>query len=82
MHRVPIGVKGIKIYKYVFIGLVAIGPFLKLQLIWTIADIVNGLMAIPNLIAIIGLSGIVASETKAYFSQLESDTKNGRRKAA
>ncbi len=77
-----VGVKGIKIYKYVFIGLVAIGPFLKLQLIWTIADIVNGLMAIPNLIAIIGLSGIVASETKAYFSQLESGAKNGRRKAA
>lgn len=66
------GVKGIKIYKYIFILLVAVGPFLKLDLVWTIADIVNGLMAIPNLIAIIGLSGVVANETKLYFNELKS----------
>ena len=65
------GVKGIKTYKYIFIALIAIGPFLKLQLIWTVADIVNGLMAIPNLIAIIGLSGVIASETKQYFEELK-----------
>ena len=76
------GVKGIKAYKYIFIALVAIGPFLKLGLIWTIADIVNGLMAIPNLIAIIGLSGIVASETKAYFDTLDNTAKKGSAKRA
>ncbi|MZQ75658.1 MAG: amino acid carrier protein [Peptoclostridium sp.] len=65
------GVKGIKTYKYIFIALVAVGPFLKLNLIWTIADIVNGLMAIPNLIAIIGLSGVIVAETKQYFAELE-----------
>ncbi|WFD09390.1 alanine/glycine:cation symporter family protein [Tepidibacter hydrothermalis] len=65
------GVKGIKPYKYIFILLVAIGPFLKLSLIWTIADIVNGLMAIPNLIAIIGLSGVISLETKTYFDELK-----------
>ncbi len=65
------GVKGIKTYKYIFIALIAIGPFLKLQLIWTVADIVNGLMAIPNLIAIIGLSGVIASETKQYFDEMK-----------
>ncbi|CAH2212492.1 alanine/glycine:cation symporter family protein [Tepidibacter aestuarii] len=64
------GVKGIKPFKYIFIFLVAIGPFLKLSLIWTIADIVNGLMAIPNLIAIIGLSGVISTETKMYFDEL------------
>lgn len=74
-----VGVKGIKTYKYVFIALVAIGPFLKLNLIWTIADIVNGLMAIPNLIAIVGLSGVVVAETKLYFN--EFDEKNRRAKA-
>ncbi len=61
------GVKGIKPYRYVFIGLVAIGAFLKLEMIWVLADIVNGLMAVPNLIALIGLSGVVVAETKAYF---------------
>lgn len=65
------GVKGIKWYKYIFIALVAIGPFLKLELIWTIADVFNGLMAIPNLIAIIGLSGIIAAETRQYFSNFK-----------
>ncbi|WP_099191280.1 alanine/glycine:cation symporter family protein [Tepidibacter mesophilus] len=67
------GVKGIKPYKYIFIFLVGIGPFLKLSLIWTVADIVNGLMAIPNLIAIIGLSGVISKETKMYFDELKKE---------
>ncbi|MBU5483379.1 sodium:alanine symporter family protein [Clostridium sp. MSJ-11] len=72
------GVKGIKPYRYIFIGIVAIGglSILKLDLIWIIADIVNGLMAIPNLIALIGLSGIVASETREYFNKLYNNEKN------
>ncbi|MFA9398244.1 MAG: alanine/glycine:cation symporter family protein [Clostridiaceae bacterium] len=64
------GIKAIKPYKFIFIGLVLFGAFLKLDLIWIIADIVNGLMAIPNLIALIGLSGVVISETKEYFKEL------------
>ncbi|GKX28277.1 transporter [Vallitalea longa] len=65
------GVKGIVPYKLIFICLVAVGAFLKLDLIWVIADIVNGLMAIPNLIGIIGLSGVITYETKEYFKKLE-----------
>ncbi len=45
-------------------ALVALGAFLKFDMVWTLADIVNGLMAVPNLVALIGLSGIIASETK------------------
>ena len=45
--------------------------FLKLETIWVLADIVNGLMAIPNLIALLGLSGVVVAETKAYFTYWE-----------
>ena len=69
------GVKGIKPYRYIFIGIVAIGglSILKLDLIWVIADIVNGLMAIPNLIALVGLSGIVVSETKMYFTKIKNN---------
>lgn len=62
------GIKGIKPYKIIYIVLVGAGAFLKLDMIWTLADIVNGLMAIPNLIGLIGLSGVVMKETKQYFS--------------
>ncbi|MBS5800811.1 MAG: alanine:cation symporter family protein, partial [Clostridiales bacterium] len=51
------GVKGIKPYRLVFILMVALGGFLQIQLVWTIADIVNALMAFPNLIALLALSG-------------------------
>ncbi|MBE6042891.1 MAG: sodium:alanine symporter family protein [Clostridium thermopalmarium] len=67
------GVKGIKPYRIIYILLVASGAFIKLELIWTIADIVNGLMAIPNLIALVGLSGVIVSETKQYFKELKQD---------
>ena len=60
------GVKAILPYRIIFICLIACGPFLKLEEIWVLADIVNGLMAIPNLIALIALSGVVVAETKAY----------------
>ncbi|MCM8709869.1 sodium:alanine symporter family protein [Clostridium sp. SYSU_GA19001] len=63
------GVKGIKVYKYIFIALVAIGAYLKLDLVWILADIVNALMAIPNLIALIGLRAVIISETKNYFKK-------------
>ncbi len=62
-----VGVKGIMPYRYAYIILVGCGAFLKLETIWVIADIVNGLMALPNLIALIGLSGVVVAETKHYF---------------
>lgn len=61
-----VGVKAILPYRIIFILLVACGPFLKLEEIWVLADIVNGLMAIPNLIALLALSGVVVAETKAY----------------
>jgi AGCS family alanine or glycine:cation symporter len=67
------GVKGIKPYRIIYIALVASGAFIKLELIWTIADIVNGLMAIPNLIALVGLSGVIVSETKQYFKELKQE---------
>ena len=64
------GIKGIKPYRLIYIVLVAIGPYLKLEVIWVLADIVNGLMAIPNLIALVGLRKIIIGETKEYFKTL------------
>ena len=66
-----LGVKAILPYRIIFILLIACGPFLKLEEIWVLADIVNGLMAIPNLIALVALSGIVVAETKAYEKHLQ-----------
>lgn len=69
------GVKGIKPYKIIFISLVAVGSFLPLEMIFIIADIVNGLMAFPNLIGLIGLRHVVISETQKFFDDIkEIDT--------
>lgn len=62
------GVKAIFPYRIIFIALVAVGPFLSLDLVFIIADIVNGLMALPNLIGLIGLRNVVIEETENYFS--------------
>lgn len=61
------GTKGVLPYRLIFLALIASGAFLKLEAIWILADIVNGLMAIPNLIALIALSGVVAAETSRYL---------------
>ena len=61
------GIKSILPYRLIFIVLVASGAFLKLEAIWVLADIVNGLMAIPNLIGLLGLSGVIIAETRAFF---------------
>ena len=63
------GTKGVMPYRIIFIALIASGGFLKLEAIWILADIVNGLMAIPNLIALIALSGVGVAETESYLSR-------------
>lgn len=59
-----LGRKAIIPYKLLFIAVVVVGPILSLDLVWTIADILNALMAIPNLVAVLLLSGTVAKDTK------------------
>lgn len=65
------GVKGILPYKIIFILFVAVGPFLPLGLIFIIADIVNGLMALPNLVGLISLRKEVVEETEIFFKELK-----------
>ncbi len=62
----------IQVYRWVYIFAVLIGPFLTLSQVWTIADIFNALMAAPNLVALIVLSGVIAMETKDFFRRLDS----------
>lgn len=57
----------VKVYRWLYILAVFIGPYMTVSAVWTIADIFNGLMALPNMIALFALSGVVAKETKAFF---------------
>ena len=59
--------KSILVYRWLYIIAVFIGPYMTVKAVWTIADIFNGLMAIPNMIAIFVLSGVVVKETKDFF---------------
>ena len=63
------GVRFIWLYRVVFVFMVLLGGFIELDMVWIIADIVNALMALPNLIALLVLSPVVISETKKYFDK-------------
>lgn len=58
--------KVVKAYRYLYIIAVFIGPYLTVSAVWTIADIFNGLMALPNLVALLALSGIISKDTRRY----------------
>ncbi|KUE80271.1 sodium:alanine symporter family protein [Aeromonas schubertii] len=76
------GVKAIKPYRLTYLALVASGAFLHLDLIWLLADIVNGLMAVPNLIGLIGLRHVVVAETRAFFARRDSAEPEGETQTA
>ena len=65
------GKRAILPYKVIFVVVTVAGPVLALDLVWTIADILNALMAIPNLVAVLLLSGVIAKETKYYLDNLD-----------
>ncbi len=62
--------KAVKVYRWAYIACVFAGPYMTVAAVWTIADIFNACMAIPNMIALIVLSGVVVRETKDYFKRL------------
>ncbi len=64
--------KYIKVFRWLYILAVFIGPYMTVTAVWTIADIFNSLMAIPNMIALFALSGIVVKETKDFFQKRAS----------
>ena len=67
-----VGTKYIYIYRMVYILIVASAAFMTLDVVWVLADILNGLMALPNLIALIALRKDIINETKIYFKHLAS----------
>ena len=63
------GMKATKIYQLVFVAMIVVGATTSLDVAWDVADTFNGLMAIPNFIALFALSGVVAKLTKDYFAK-------------
>ena len=66
------GKKGLIPYRVLYIAVAAISPVISLNLVWTVADILNALMAIPNLIAVLLLSNVIVKETKKYINDLDA----------
>lgn len=61
--------KVVLVYRWIYILAVFIGPYMTVEAVWNIADVFNGLMAFPNLIAILALSGVITRETRSYFKR-------------
>jgi AGCS family alanine or glycine:cation symporter len=62
-----LGERRVRLYRVLFIAGVMVGAMMKLEFVWNFSDMMNGLMAIPNLIALLMLSNVVAGETTRYF---------------
>lgn len=67
-----LGAKAVKPYRYAFVIFVGIGAISKLELVWSLADVFNGLMAFPNLIGLIGLSSVLVKVTNDYFKNFNN----------
>lgn len=69
------GERSIMPYRFVFVLVVGVGALLKLNLVWALADIFNGLMALPNLVGLLMLTPVIVSETRDYFESLAAGEK-------
>ena len=65
------GERKVRLYRIIFIAFVMVGAMMKLSFVWDFSDLMNGMMAIPNLIALLLLSKVVKSETNRYFNSLK-----------
>lgn len=70
--------KSVKVFRWIYILAVFIGPYMTVSAVWTIADIFNGLMALPNMIALFALSGVVVKETKTFFTKQKAQKEAGK----
>ena len=65
------GKKGLIPYRILYVAVAAIAPIVTLDVVWALADILNALMAIPNLLAVLLLSNVISQETKVYINDLD-----------
>jgi AGCS family alanine or glycine:cation symporter len=71
------GKKGLVPYRVAYVAVAAVAPVISLDLVWTAADIFNALMAVPNLVAVLLLSGVVVKETGKYIHNLDKKDETG-----
>ena len=62
----------VKIFRWLYIAAVFIGPFMTVSAVWITADIFNALMALPNLVALLALNGVIVSETKKFNEEMKN----------
>jgi AGCS family alanine or glycine:cation symporter len=75
------GTKIIMPYRFAWVIVVALGAVMKLSFVWDLADTMNGLMAVPNLIGLLLLSGVVVKETKDFFEGTYAKEKAAKKAA-
>jgi AGCS family alanine or glycine:cation symporter len=73
-----LGEKAVPYYRYIFVLAVFVGAVAKLDFVWTFADVMNGLMAVPNLIGLLGLSGVVVAETNRFLNAAQEELRTSR----
>ena len=66
-------------YRVIFVAFIFVGATASLDLVWILADVLNGLMAIPNLIGLLGLSGVVILETKRFKKKIDEEREQARK---
>ncbi|OEH87057.1 transporter [Desulfuribacillus stibiiarsenatis] len=69
------GTKAVPFYRYIFVAAIFLGAVAELELVWNFSDVMNGLMALPNLIALLGLSGVVVAETNRFLNETRDERK-------
>ncbi|ARF16869.1 sodium:alanine symporter family protein [Sporosarcina sp. P3] len=66
-------------YRIIFVAFIFVGATASLDLVWILADVLNGLMAIPNLIGLLGLSGVVILETRRFKKKIDEEREESRK---
>ena len=62
----------VKLYRLLYVLVVFIGPYLTVSVVWGVADVFNGLMAFPNLVALVLLSPVVVRTTRDFFQRMDN----------
>ncbi|GAE94452.1 sodium/glycine symporter GlyP [Gracilibacillus boraciitolerans JCM 21714] len=73
-----LGANGVRVYRYIFIAFIFIGAIVSLDIVFNFSDVMNGLMAFPNLIGLLALSGIVVAETNTFMKIAKEERKSSR----
>ncbi len=70
--------EAVKYYRFVFVLAIFVGAITELSIVWGVADVFNGLMAVPNLIGLLGLSGVVVAETRRFLKVAKEEKEKAK----